>query len=654
MRSSRAFSKTLSALALGVFFSCAPNAPDPLYPQNRNVGALNFHDLAADTKDAIAKGTYPDSLSGWKLFWEAPVDTNGLNGIFIFADTIPNALADAKLISGSGDLDVSGISAKLVAKLSVRDTSWEIPSSFFVGKDGKAGKQGYSVRTDTVYYFSVWLRYDKDQAGRPVPLRMFLGDEYPPTIPAISDSIGQTKAVLRFDRPQDKINLFDEDFKGPLRSVEVRWWPKLGAVDSSKTKIESAFLPSADLQDTSKHQLRLELGPLAYLTNYSYVLVVTDANGLSSTTTALSFHTRDSLFPSTPPDFAGTTPAANVLQLSWTAATDTFGPKKTPLNDFPNLRIGSYTVVLNGARVDSVDLVKEGANKFVQGASWPSGGGASRFAWDGSKWTWRWPNLRPGAIYDVHLVVRDSSGNDTLSKTISGRAPTASSASCKPGYVPVEGVGLLKTFCIESNEHRNRDGVPQKSVTWTQAQQQCILDTAYLCSDSQWVRACETSPSGDIWSFGSLETGAFDSDSLGWLQNACRLNTGDSSGLAKDAISDPRCVSAWGVFDMPGNLAEWTRDVYHTSPGSLPRDSILAYTGPTDLKASSDVGTIRGGTWLKLDQPDKALPSARCRERNYPAFANLYDTLADKSIRRRPNPAGSSIGVGFRCCHSPR
>lgn len=646
--------KTLSALALGVFFSCAPNSPEPLYPQNRNVGALNFRDLTADTKDAIAKGSYPDSLSGWKLFWEAPVDTNGLNGIFIFADTIPNALADAKLISGSGDLDVSGIPAKLVAKLSAHDTTWEIPSSFFVGKDGKAGKQGYSVRTDTVYYFSVWLRYDKDQAGRPVPLRMFLGDEYPPTIPAIADSIGQTKVVLRFDRPQDKVNLFDEDFKGALRSVEVRWWRGLSATDSVKNRVESAFVSDADLRDTSKHKLQLELGPLAYLTSYSYVLVVTDANGLSSATTSLTFRTRDSLLPSAPSEFTGRAPAANVLELSWSAATDTFdrdSSRKTPMAGFPNFRIGSYTVVLNGARVDSVDLVKEGAAKFGQGASWPSAEQSSRFAWNGSKWTWLWPNLRPGAIYDAHLVVRDSSGNDTLSKTVSGTAPTASSASCKPGYVPIEGAGRLKTYCIESNEHRNKAGVLQKSVTWQQAQAQCILDTAYLCSDSQWVRACETSPSGDIWSFGSLETGAFGSDSLGWLQDVCHLNTGDSSGLAKDASSDPRCVSAWGVFDMPGNLAEWTRDVYHTSPGSLQRDSILAYTGPTDL--SAEVGTIRGGTWLKLDQADKALPSARCRERNYPAFANLYDTLADKSTRRRPNPAGSSIGVGFRCCHSP-
>lgn len=650
MRFSRDFLKTLSALALGVFFSCAPNSPDPLYPQNRNVGALNFRDLSPTVKVAIANGSYPDSLSGWKLFWEAPVDTNGLNGIFIFSDTIPNALADAKLVSGTGELDMSGITASLLAKLSVHDTSWEIPSSFFKDKSGKPGLQGYSVRTDTAYYFSVWLRYDKDQAGRPVALRMFLGDEYPPTIPAISDSIGQTKAVLRFDRPQDKVNLFDEDFKGPLRSIEVRWWRGFGATDSVKNEVESAFLSNAYLQDTSKHQLRLELGPLAYLTNYSYRLVVTDANGLSSTTTPLTFCTRDSLFPSTPSDFADTTPAANVLLLSWSAATDTFGAGKAPLTSFPNYHIRSYTVVLNGSRVDSIDLIKEGPARFAQSASWPASGQASRFAWDGLQWTWRWPNLRPGAVYDVHLVVRDSSGNDTVSTTASDTAIKASDASCAPGYVPVEGIGALKTYCIESHEHRNKAGVLQKSVTWTQAQEQCALDAAYLCSDSQWVRACETTPSGELWNYGSLETGLF-GDSLEWLQEACRLGTGDSSGLA---IGDPRCISGWGVFDMPGNLAEWTRDVYHTSPGTSDRDSTLAYTGPSDLNASSNVGTIHGGTWLKLDQLDKTLPSARCRERNYPAFANLYDTLADKSTRRRPNPAGSSIGVGFRCCRSPQ
>ncbi len=648
--------KTLGALALGVFFSCAPNSPDPLYPQNRNVSALNFRDLAPDAKKAIADGTYPESLSGWKLFWEAPVDTNGLNGIFIFSDTIPNALADAKLVSGTGDLDLSGISASLLAKLSTRDTSWEIPSSYFRDKSGKPGLQGYSVRTDTVYYFSVWLRYDKDQAGRPVPLRVFLGDEYPPTIPAIADSIGQTKAVLRFDRPQDKVNLFDEEFKGPLRSIEVRWWRGLSATDSVKNEVESAFLPDADLQDTSKRQFRLELGPLAYLQDYSYVLVATDVSGLSSTTTSMNFTTRDSLFPSTPSDFADTTPAANVLQLTWTAATDTFdrdSSNKTPLTGFPNHHIRSYTVVLDGVAVDTVDLLKEGPARFVQGVSWPISGQASRFAWNGSEWTWRWPNLRPGTAYEARLIVRDNSGNDTLSEAVSDTAPKSSNASCDSGYVPVEGAGGLKTYCIESHEHRNKDGAVQRSVTWEQAQAQCALADAYLCSDSQWVRACETSPSGQLWNYGSLEAGQF-GDSLEWLQNACRLNTGDSSGLAKGSMGDPRCVSAWGVFDMPGNLAEWTRDVYHTAPDSLPRDSTRAYTGVSDFQSTPYVGTLRGGTWLKLDQPDKALPSARCRERNYPAFANLYDTLADKSTRRRPNPAGTSIGVGFRCCRSPR
>lgn len=638
MRSSRVLLKTLGVFALGVFFSCAPNSPEPLYPQNRNVGALDFLDVAASTQDSIAEGTYPDSRSGWRVQWSSPTEAEGLNGIYVFGDTIPQSISETRLVSGTGELILDGVSAPLLAKLDPKDTIWEIPSSFF------HGKQGRFVRTDTVYWLSVWLRYDRNQAGLPVRLRMHLGDEFTPSLPVIHETIGKTNVSLRFERPKDQTSRFDEKMDGPLQSIVVRWWK---GYDSSKSQISSQSIPPSQLSDTARN-LELEFGPLDYFTNYSYMLVVTDSAGNSSNTPPRNVVTKDSLAPKLKDSLILSNSKPNQLEASWLAASDTLS---SLLTSRPNYHIRSYTILLDGKPVDSILL----DSTFVPDGPWPTPEGTRRFQWDGSLWHWTWPNLVPGKRFRIQLVAQDISRNDSSTKDSTMTATGIPGISCPNGYVAVTGAGNLPDFCIEALEHRNKsDGKPVKSVTWLQAQEQCALDNAYLCSDSQWVRACESSPTGEIRSYGSVETGALDDDSLGWLQKTCRLGTGDSSGVAKDAVSDPRCVSGWGVFDMPGNLAEWTRDVYHTAPGSTPRDpKSLAFTGVSDLSKSDSLGTIRGGTWLVLDQSDKTLPSARCRERNYPTFSTRYDTLPDKSLRRAPNPNATSIGVGFRCCRNP-
>lgn len=659
MRSCRLFLGTLSVLALGVFFSCAPNAPEALYPQNRVVRALTYNDLTPSAEDSIRRGIYPDSLSGWILRWELPLETAELNGIYIFGDTIAEDVVKTRLVSGTGGDDFKDL--PLLAKLSPADTSWEI-GRFFKDKSGKP-VQGRNVRSDTAYYFSVWLRYNKDIAGKPVFKRLFLGDEMSPQLPLLSDSIGQTNFVLRFPRPSDQTSEFDTSYTGPLSSIELRYWPGSSASDSLDTasnvnSVKSVQVPLTDLKNAALDSFRLEATGLKYFTTYSYVLSVTDSVGLRSQTSSQTFTTRDSLPPAPPTALASTIAGFDTLRLSWQAATDSFGPGATPLNSYPNFHIARYTIRLNGRAVDSLDLSSDTSGQFGSGRSWPTEATATRFGWDGSKWSWTWPNLQPGKPVEISISTRDLSGNDArTAPTLSDTAPSPVSSTCPAGYQAITGTGSLEDYCIEEREHR-QNGVAQHDVTWRQAIEVCAADGGFLCSDSQWVRACETNPSGGISTYGSVETGFFDGTfdfktSLIWLNSVCRLGTGDSTTLY-DATSDPRCVSGWGVYDMPGSLSEWTRDVYHTAPGAGgKRDSNLAWIDTSDLTGKSDVGTIHGGSWLQLDQADRTLPSATCQERNYPAYSTLYDSIPGTTPRRKANPNGKSIGVGFRCCRLP-
>lgn len=655
MRSRRLFQKTLGAFALGVLFSCAPDAPEALYPQNRIVRAVHFDDLTPSAEDSMRKGIYPDTLSGWILRWELPLETAELNAIYIFGDTISDE-ATGRLVSGTGEMDLQGL--PFLAKLAPTDTSWEI-RKFFKDASGK-WLQGRQVRSDTTYYFSIWLRYNKDIAGKAVDMPMFLGDEMAPTLPVMSDSIGQTNFVVRFPRPGDQTSRFDTTRRGPLSSIEIRYWPGDAAdsVDTiaKATRVRSVGVPKVLLQDRTLDSFRLEVAGLKYYTTYSYILAVTDSVGLQSQSSPLGFTTRDSLPPAPPTALAGKITGFDTLRLTWQAATDSFGAGGAPL-PIPNHHIAWYIVRLDGRPIDSLDLTSDTTDSFRASGNWPPASTRSRFRWDGAGWTWTWPNVRPGKAFGVSVSARDVSGNDSrTAPSIADSAASPATFLCPPGYQAITGTGNLKNYCIEEREHRS-NGVVQHAVAWKQAVEICAADGGFLCSDSQWVRACETNPSGSLAPYGSVETGFFDGsfdykDSTLWLNKVCQLGTGDSSSLYA-ASSDPRCVSGWGVFDMPGGVAEWTRDVYHTNPGSTGKqDSHLAWIDTSDLTGKTDVGTIRGGSWLLLDQTDRTLPSATCRERNYPAYANLYDSLASGK-RRRANPEGKSIGVGFRCCRAP-
>ncbi len=594
--------------------------------------------LDKSVDDSIQAGLYPASRSGWKLHWKSPMDVGGANNVFIFSDTILPNDASAHLVNGTGSLNASGLPA-LLATLPPTDTVWEIPSSFF------HGAQGHAIRSDTAFKFSVWARYNSGDAAQPVKGRLFLGDEMPPLPPAIVDSVGQTSATLFFDRPSDQTSVVDTLKNGPITNITVKWWPAK-YVDDSTGKVSSISVSPDQLKDTSIKKFRLKMDGLKYFTSYWFTLIVTDLVGLKGSSTPIHFITRDSLPPAPPTGLFAT---SNTI--SWSPATDSFLRPSVPA-DTPNYNIRSYKISINNTPVDSIDSV----SNFGRNTIWPPEGTPTRFAWDGQRWHWEWPNFRPGNRYTVTVSARDLSGNDALlPPSLDVTKPPVSDLLCPTGYVPVSGTSTLAAYCIEEREHRT-GSVVQKGVTWQQALGVCNAAGADLCSETQWVRACESSPYSDstVFTFGSLEAGTVEFDTLLWLYNVCHLGTGDSTFFT-DSASDPRCVSAWGVFDLPGGVAEWTRDVYNTNPGSTgQRDpNSLAWLDTSDLTGKADLGTIHGGSWLKLDQPERTLPSARCRERNYPAFSGIFDTLPNRTTRRHPNPNGTSNGVGFRCCKVP-
>ncbi len=589
----------------------------------------------ASNLDSTWLAQNPDS-SGWKLHWTRPSDTAGVAiYIFLSIDTTLVAAQKSKLANGSQSPDAS---LPVVAKISASDTFWQIPSVLLDHRQGKA------VRTDVHYVFTIWVQYASGPIGDVQYTELFLGDNIPPQLPFVVDSVGQTTAVLRFARPRDQTSRYDTTFRGPLKMVRALFWPGSTPRDSAG-KVRFVEVPPAILKDAAVDSFRLVLDSLNYYTTYCYALKIFDLAGDSVHTDAFPFTTMDQYPPAAPSSLDTNFVRLDSAVFTWRAASDTFQSDSSARQAFPNYRIQRYVVRLNGQRVDSAELDPAGVVADI-----------GRFHWSGSVWSWYWRSFRPGKPYTVDLIVYDASGNVARSVTsVSGTAPTRLliPGPCDPGWVGVrQDSSKLSDFCIEEHEHLS-GGKIQTRVTWTQAEAICEAAGANLCSEAQWVRACESFPDTSlIATYGAVEAGTGNNgDTLLWLKQYCQVGTGDSVAMLDPTNTDPRCVSGWGVYDMPGRVGEWTRDVYLTdTTGAARQSGTLAYLGASDLTLQADLGTIHGGSALFLDQADRTLASSRCGERNYPASSQLDTIPETASTRIHPFPSGVSSAWGFRCC----
>jgi hypothetical protein len=159
--------------------------------------------------------------------------------------------------------------------------------------------------------------------------------------------------------------------------------------------------------------------------------------------------------------------------------------------------------------------------------------------------------------------------------------------------------------------------VPQGYISQVEASAACAEAGKRLCTDTEWLRACQGA-SGSTFPYGDTrEPGRCNDDrtchpvvqyfesSASWvwseLANPCINQLPD--GLATTGTYD-QCVSADGIYDMMGNLHEWTAD-------------------PN--------GTFRGGFYV-----DTEVNGPGC----------LYRTTAH-------NVQHWDYSTGFRCCANP-
>ncbi|MCB9644413.1 MAG: SUMF1/EgtB/PvdO family nonheme iron enzyme [Myxococcales bacterium] len=102
-------------------------------------------------------------------------------------------------------------------------------------------------------------------------------------------------------------------------------------------------------------------------------------------------------------------------------------------------------------------------------------------------------------------------------------------------------------YCIDRYEAPGKGKMPSRGVSWSDAKRRCRAQGKRLCTESEWERACKGS-SGRRYPYGNS-----------FNPSAC--NTRDAGGKNRSLRrtgSYSRCRSSFGVFDMSGNVAEWT------------------------------------------------------------------------------------------------
>jgi len=136
------------------------------------------------------------------------------------------------------------------------------------------------------------------------------------------------------------------------------------------------------------------------------------------------------------------------------------------------------------------------------------------------------------------------------------------------------------------------DAVPQAYINGLQAASACAEAGKRLCTDSEWLRACQgsaasTYPYGDTRMDGVCNDARavhpaiqYFGTSASWiwsmLGNPCIDQLPDS--LARTG-THPGCVSEDGPLDMMGNLHEWTSDPAGTFRGGFYVDTVLNGNG---------------------------------------------------------------------------
>jgi formylglycine-generating enzyme required for sulfatase activity len=154
--------------------------------------------------------------------------------------------------------------------------------------------------------------------------------------------------------------------------------------------------------------------------------------------------------------------------------------------------------------------------------------------------------------------------------------------------IDVDGVSGATTPYVEMSFGMGTDGYPAISMTQLAAKKFCQWLSAMtgnfyrLPTEAEWEYACRAESESPYY-FGNDSN---DLDKYGWYKN--------NSDNKYQKVGQ-KLPNKWGLYDMHGNVSEWTLDAYDTSFYSHSKNEIdnNPYNKPEKLYPR----VVRGGSW---------------------------------------------------------
>ena len=129
---------------------------------------------------------------------------------------------------------------------------------------------------------------------------------------------------------------------------------------------------------------------------------------------------------------------------------------------------------------------------------------------------------------------------------------------------------------------------PVVAVSWEEARNYCQAQDKRLPTEAEWEYAARAGYLGRVYPWAGLSTRDQDGD---YLANFNPPEGYASDGYAFTAPVDAFPPNGWGLYNVAGNVAEWTRDAY------TPSYDNLSDFNPYYQDEDEPRRVIRGGAW---------------------------------------------------------
>jgi formylglycine-generating enzyme required for sulfatase activity len=165
------------------------------------------------------------------------------------------------------------------------------------------------------------------------------------------------------------------------------------------------------------------------------------------------------------------------------------------------------------------------------------------------------------------------------------------------------------------------DNCPVERVSWDDAQEflrklNAITGKTYrLPSEAEWEYACRAGGQQEYCGGDSL-------DSVGWY--GAYVNPVGNSAKTINPVGRKQ-ANAWGLYDMSGNVWEWTQDCWNATYNDAPSDGSAWTTGQCSAGR-----VLRGGAW------DRGLEITRAATRNGADTTHRNYNLGFRLARKLP------------------